>query len=148
MYNARFFREEHDGDGGVAFIDEVGVLSLILLLVGGDGPLAEVVDFFVHVEGDLTAVLAALGLEDANGFALALNGAALGVYGLDVLVEEDDGGGVFGVGGCGGFGGVEAPLWGILLAAKPVGGAGRAEGKKQGGGEETSRTGRGRKTHH
>jgi hypothetical protein len=47
---------EHDGDAGVAFLDEVGVLGLVLLFVGGDGPDAEVVDFLVFVVGDAQVI--------------------------------------------------------------------------------------------
>ena len=36
----------------VALIDEVGVLGLVLLLVGSDGPLAEVVDLLIDIVGD------------------------------------------------------------------------------------------------
>ena len=51
---------EHDGDAGVAFIDEVRLLGLILLFVGGDGPDAEVVDFLVHVVGDGAGIVGGL----------------------------------------------------------------------------------------
>ena len=78
MGDAHFAGGEHDGNLGVAHVREVGVLCLVLLFVGGDGPDAEVVDLLVDVVGDRAgAVAAALGLEDADGFALALGGAAL-----------------------------------------------------------------------
>ena len=54
MHDASFLRDgEHDGNTRVSYIDEVRVLGLVLLLVGGDGPLAEVIDLFVHVVVDL-----------------------------------------------------------------------------------------------
>ena len=68
MGDAHLARGEHDGDIGVALLDEVGFLGLVLLFVGGDGPDVEVVDFLVHVVGRRRRyLLAALGLEDANG---------------------------------------------------------------------------------
>jgi hypothetical protein len=54
--------------------------------------------------------MAALRLEDADRLALTFDGAALGVNGFKVLIEEDDGGGVFGVIGGGMFCGVKTPL--------------------------------------
>ena len=89
---------------------EVGVLCHVLFFVGGDGPGAEVVDLLVDVVGDLAGVVAALRLENADGFALALDGAALRIDGLDIFVEENDGSGVFGVVGRVGLAGVETPL--------------------------------------
>ena len=86
-----------------------------MLLVGADGPFVEVVDLLVDVVGDLTlGIPAALGLENADGCALAFDGAALGVDGFKVLVKEGDGGGVFGV--VGGFclGGFDGPVGDVL----------------------------------
>ena len=67
------------------------------LFVGGDGPRPEVVDLLVFVVADRAGVTAALRLENADGFALALDRAALGVDGLEIFVEENDRGCVLGL---------------------------------------------------
>ena len=121
MCNAGLAGGEHDGDIGVAPVGEVGVLRLVMFFVGSDGPDAEVVDLFSLVVADFAGVAAALGLEDANGLALALDGAALPVNGFEVFVEEDDCGGVAGVVGGVGLGCVESPLGDGLALGEPTG---------------------------
>ena len=105
MGDSVFARREHDGNAGIAFFNEIGFLGGVLLFVGGDGPDVEVVDLLIDVVVDLTGVAAALWLEDADGFAFSLDGAAIAVDGLDVFVVEDDSGGIFGVVGRVGLGG-------------------------------------------
>ena len=103
-------RGEHDGDCGVALVNKVRVLGLVLLFVGSDGPDAEVVDLLVRIIGDRTVIVAALRLKNANGFSLTFDGAALRINGFDILIEEDDCGGIFIIGRRGRLGGIDAPL--------------------------------------
>ena len=124
---------EHDGNVGIAHIDEVGVLGLILLFIGGDGPGAKVVDLLVNVVFDAARRIApSLRLEDADGFALTLNGAALAVDGLKVLIEENHRCGVLRVIGSAVLIGIEGPLWNrLLITAEPSGVAGCADTEKE-----------------
>ena len=133
MDDAFLAGREHDRNAGVADIDEIGVLGLILLFVGSDGPGVEVVDLLVHVVGDTARSIApSLRLQDALNDALALDGASLIVNDLDVLIEENHRGCVPGVIGSVGLVGIQAPLWNrLLIFAKPSGVAGRAEAEKE-----------------
>jgi hypothetical protein len=77
-------------------------------------------------------MIAALGLEGADYRAMTLDGAALGIDGFDVLIEEDDCGGVLDVGRSGSFGGVEAPLRNrLLITAEPSGVGGIADQEEE-----------------
>ena len=92
--------ELKDGRFVRAMIDKVRFHGLKLAAVGSDGPGTEVVELLVDVEADgAVGIAAALWLEDTNGLALALDGVVLLVDCNQVLVEEDDGGGIFGAGG-------------------------------------------------
>ena len=85
--NAHLLSEERDLIVGVAALEEVGVFGGVLLFVGCDGPGIEVVDLLVYVVDDgADALIAALGLEDANGLAPAFNCAALAIDGLEMLI--------------------------------------------------------------
>ncbi len=117
---------EHDGNAGITLFNEIAVLRLIGLFVGSDCPGTKVVDLLVFAVFDGTGIAAALGLEDANGLALAFDGAALIIDGFDVLVVEDDSSGVFGVVRGVGFGGIEPPLGDGLALLEPACGKGNA----------------------
>src|SRR6266702_4988774 len=145
MGDAGFASGEHGGNIGVALLGEVSVLGLILLFVGGDGPHAEVVDLLTLVVADFAGVATALRLKDANGFALTLDGATLGVDGFNVFVKEDHRGGVFGVVGGTRFRNIEAPLRERLAFVEPATEAGLACREKECRDEDASRTGRDQK---
>ena len=98
------------GTFGIALFREVSVLCHVLLFISGNGPDSEVVDLFVDVVCDLAGVVTALRLENADGFALTLDGTALRIDGLDIFVVEDDGGRVFDVVGCVGLVGMKCPI--------------------------------------
>jgi hypothetical protein len=57
---------------------------------------------------------------------------ALGVNGLQILIEKNDGGGILYIGGGGSFGGIKAPLRKLLLVlAEPTGEGGRWSQKQR-----------------
>ena len=102
-----------------------------MLLVGGDGPDAKVVDLLIRGVGDLTGIVSALRLEDADGLALALDGAALRVDGFDVLVEENHRGGILVIIGRVCLGGIQAPLRDRLIVFAKYVGVCRVAGQHQ-----------------
>jgi hypothetical protein len=110
MGDALLFCGEHDGSAGFTHINKVRILRLVLFSVDGDSPYAKVVNLLVYVEGDPTEIVPALRLEDADGFTLALRGAALGVNKFDVLVVQNYRGGVLVISRRRSFGGVKPLL--------------------------------------
>ena len=105
----------HDGIGVCPYVREVRIHGMELAAVGGDGPGADVVEFFVNIVLCLAlCVLTSLGFEDANRFTLAFDCVVLLIDGNQVLVEEHNGGRILGVGGRWCFGGVHGPLRGGL----------------------------------
>ena len=128
------------GSAKVSLIEEVSVLGLKLLLVGGDGPRPEVIDLLVRIERDLAAAIAAaLRLQDANRLALALGGAALRVDGFNVLVEENHHGGILGVCRGGSLGRINRPVRDRLVFAEHTGEA-RAGGQQEESGQAGGKT--------
>src|ERR1700691_6728750 len=59
MRDAQLVGRQHDGYAGVALLNEIAVLGLVRLLVGCDGPHAEVVDLFVFTVANAAGHLAA-----------------------------------------------------------------------------------------
>ncbi len=126
--NPRFRGREHDGDRGIAHFREVRVLRHVLLFVGGNGPGAKVVDLLVHVVADGATFFAPLRLEDAQGFAMALDRSSAGIYGFDILLVKNDGRSVLGVVRRVRFVGFDSPIGHRLIFAEDAGRA-RSRGK-------------------
>ena len=132
--------ELQNGSFVCAMIDEVRLHGLELAAVGRDGPGAEVVELLVDVVADgAVGIAAALRLEDTDGLSLSFDGVILLVDGDEVLVEEDDRGGIYGAGGGWRLGGVDGPLRRRLGLGRRWNGAGEGsceiekhEGRKYG----------------